>query len=175
MPCAGQKPVQRVSLEHRHRAVRQKLDVIATYGGAAPHEKKQRRLFPAALQSRSLLRLAAAWSRALSRPGGSVTGWSLQPADTPTIGSTLLREVVPSPHRLAIMDDADYPATIPELGNELTSHATSASHVVRHGIKRAEDIGPDLEAAKGQTDALYIVENGRDGDNGAGLEAFASS
>ena len=53
----------------------------------------------------------------LSRPGGNVTGLSLQATDAVGKRLELLREVVPGLRRLAILFDAGYPATALEMGN----------------------------------------------------------
>ena len=152
--------------------VRQKLDVIVTYGGAVATLKKATTSIPIVFAI-AVDPIGSGLVASLSRPGGSVTGLSLQAADTAGKRLELLREVVPSLHRLAIMFDAAYPATILEMGNVQNIARNLGLDVVPHGIKRAEDIGPELEALKGQTDALYIVENALLGANGARIAAFA--
>ena len=83
-----------------------------------------------------------------------MTGLSVQSAESAGKRLDFLREVVPSLRHLAIMFDAAYPAAVLETVTSKTSLATSRLDVVPHGIKRAEDIGAELEALKGQTDAL---------------------
>jgi ABC-type uncharacterized transport system substrate-binding protein len=52
----------------------------------------------------------------LARPGGNVTGLSLQQADTASKRLELLHEVVPDLRRLAIMGNFGNPSTMLELG-----------------------------------------------------------
>ena len=92
----------------------------------------------------------------LARPGGNVTGLSAQQPDLAGKRLELLREVVPSLRRLAIMGNVGNPgaeldmrgiqATAPMLGLEATTFE----------IRRAEDIAPVFEALKGRVDALYV-------------------
>jgi putative ABC transport system substrate-binding protein len=95
----------------------------------------------------------------LARPGGNVTGLSNQLSDTGSKRLELLREVVPSLRRLAIMGNVGNPgavldmreiqATAPMLGLEATTFE----------IRRAEDIAPVFEALKGRADALYLASD----------------
>ena len=51
----------------------------------------------------------------LARPGGNVTGLSMQSADLAGKRLALLREVVPGLRRVAIMANVDYPAAMQEM------------------------------------------------------------
>jgi putative ABC transport system substrate-binding protein len=52
----------------------------------------------------------------LARPGGNVTGLSMQSTDIAGKRLALLREIVPGLRRLAIMANVDYPAAVQEMG-----------------------------------------------------------
>jgi putative tryptophan/tyrosine transport system substrate-binding protein len=95
----------------------------------------------------------------LSRPGGNVTGLSMQQAEIASKRLALLREIVPSLGRLAVMFDSGYPASVREMANVQATARTLGLEVTQHGIQRAEDIASVFDAVKGQTDALYVVEN----------------
>ena len=93
----------------------------------------------------------------LARPGGNVTGLSLQQADTATKRLELLREVVPGLRRLAITGNFGNPATILELGEVQAAARTLGLEVATLEIRRAEDIAPAFDALKGRAEALYLA------------------
>ena len=102
-------------------------------------------------------RSAPAWSRVLARPGGNVTGLSIQQADLAGKRLELLREVVPGLRRLAIMANVGTPCAVLEMGEVEAAARTLGLEVATVEIRRAEDIAPAFEALKGRADALYVV------------------
>jgi putative tryptophan/tyrosine transport system substrate-binding protein len=92
----------------------------------------------------------------LSRPGGNVTGLSLQLTDTASKRIELLREVVPGLVRFAIIANIGNPFTMLELGEVKEAARALGLEVVPLEIRRAEDIGPAFEALKGHAEALYV-------------------
>jgi putative ABC transport system substrate-binding protein len=52
----------------------------------------------------------------LARPGGNITGLSMQSADLAAKRLELLREVLPDLRRLAVMGNVNYPAAVLEIG-----------------------------------------------------------
>jgi putative tryptophan/tyrosine transport system substrate-binding protein len=93
----------------------------------------------------------------LARPGGNVTGLSNQSADLPGKRIELLREVVPSLRRLAIMANISNPSNVLEMSEgQAAAHALGLD-VVKLAIRRAEDIVPAFDSLKGDADALYVV------------------
>ena len=92
----------------------------------------------------------------LARPGGNVTGLSIQPTDLVGKRLELLREVVPGLRRLAIMANVDNPAVVLEMGEVQAAARTLGLEVATFEIRRAEDIAPAFEALKGRADALYV-------------------
>jgi putative tryptophan/tyrosine transport system substrate-binding protein len=109
----------------------------------------------------------------LSRPGGNVTGFSLLQPDVAGKRLELLRQLVPGLRRLAIMFDADYPASVREMGNVQATARNLGLEVAPHGIRRTEDIAPVFDAFKGQAEALYIVENSLLANNGPRIATLA--
>jgi putative ABC transport system substrate-binding protein len=93
----------------------------------------------------------------LARPGGNVTGLSLQQTDLAAKRLELLREVLPGLRRLAIMGNVGSPMIVLEL-REVQSTASSAGLAVATlEIARREDIPLAFEAAlNGRADALYV-------------------
>jgi putative tryptophan/tyrosine transport system substrate-binding protein len=92
----------------------------------------------------------------LARPGGNVTGLSSQQTDTNGKRLELLREVVPSLRRLAILANVGAPNAALEMREVHTATRTLGLEVAALELQRAEDIAPALEALKGRADALYV-------------------
>ena len=93
----------------------------------------------------------------LARPGGNVTGLSVQSADVAAKRVELLREVVPGLRRLAIMLNVGNPFTVLELREVQAAASTLGLEVATLEIRRAEDIAPAFEALKGRAEALDVV------------------
>ena len=93
----------------------------------------------------------------LRRPGGNVTGLSLQLGDLSGKRLELLREVVPQLHRLAVIANVGYRDAVLELSDIQTMAQTLGLTVTPLEIRRAQDIAPAFTALKTQADALYIV------------------
>jgi putative ABC transport system substrate-binding protein len=93
----------------------------------------------------------------LARPGGQITGLSIQSADTAGKRLEFLREVVPNGRRLAILSFIGNPSSVRESREvEATAHALGLE-VAALEIRRVEDIAPTLEPLKGRADFLYVV------------------
>ena len=92
----------------------------------------------------------------LARPGGNVTGLSIQATDLAGKRLELLREVVPGLRRLAIMANVGNPGAVLEMGEVQAAARTLGLEVATLEIRRAEDIAPAFEALKGRAEALYV-------------------
>jgi putative ABC transport system substrate-binding protein len=92
----------------------------------------------------------------LARPGGNVTGLSIQSTDVAAKRLALLREVVPSLRRLAIVANFGNPASALESGEVQTAARALGLEVITVEIRRAEDITPAFEAIEGRADAVYV-------------------
>jgi putative tryptophan/tyrosine transport system substrate-binding protein len=136
--------------------VQLKVDVIVTYGTPA---------VAAAKQATSAIPIVFAVAgdpvgsnlvTSLARPGGNVTGLSLQKVELADKRLELLREVVPGFRRLAVMANIGNPAPVQEM-REVQATARNLGHeVVTFEIRRAEDIAPLFEGLKGRADVLYV-------------------
>ena len=93
----------------------------------------------------------------LARPGGNVTGLSLQTTDLVGKRLELLREVVPRLSRLAIMGNVSTPLAVLEMREVQATVRTLGLEVATSEIRRAEDIAPAFDVLKGSVDALYVV------------------
>ena len=92
----------------------------------------------------------------LARPGGNVTGLSLQSADLAGKRLELLREIIPG-RRLAILTDSVSPFAALEVSAVKDAIAKVDFEVAVHEIKQADDIAPAIESLKNSADALYIL------------------
>jgi putative ABC transport system substrate-binding protein len=136
--------------------VRLKVDVIVTGGNAAVAAKQASAVVPivfALVDDPVGMGLIAS----LARPGGNVTGLSMQASDLAGKRLELVREVVPGLRRLAIMANVNYPAAMPEVGQIQALAGTLGLDVGFFEIRRAEDIAPAFEALTGRAEALYVV------------------
>jgi putative ABC transport system substrate-binding protein len=136
--------------------VRLKVDLIVTYGQPAAVAAKQ--AAPGTPMVFTLVGdpVGTGLVANLARPGGNVTGLSTQYPDIAGKRLELLREAVPSVHRLAIMGNAGEPSIAVEMGElNATAHALGFEAAIAE-IRRAEDIVPAFDALKGRADALYV-------------------
>jgi putative ABC transport system substrate-binding protein len=92
----------------------------------------------------------------LARPGGNVTGLSIQAPDLVRKRIQLLRTVVPGLRRLAIMAEVGDPSALLEMGEVQAAARPLSVEVVNLDVRRAGEIAPAFEAIKGQVDALYV-------------------
>ena len=95
----------------------------------------------------------------LARPGGNVTGLSLQLTDLAAKRLELLREVVPGLGRLAILANVGGPAVLLDMREVETAARTLGLEVIKSEIRRGEDIAPAFEALKGRAKALYVAND----------------
>jgi putative tryptophan/tyrosine transport system substrate-binding protein len=138
--------------------VRLKVDVIVTSGGAVAEAKQATSVIPIvfALANDPV---GAGLVASLARPGGNVTGLSLQSSDLAGKRLELLREVVHGLGRLAIMANIGNRSNIVEMGEVQAAASTLGIQAVTSEIRRVEDIAPAFEALKGRADALYVCAN----------------
>jgi putative ABC transport system substrate-binding protein len=93
----------------------------------------------------------------LARPGGNITGLSIQAPDLAGKRIELLREVAPGVRRLAIMTNAGNPTDVLQMREAQAAARALGIEAIPVEIRRAEDIGPAFDALKGRTDALHVT------------------
>ena len=96
----------------------------------------------------------------LARPGGNITGMSVQSDELAGKRIEILREVVPSLRRVAILANVDNPLSVLELGEAQAAARTLNLEFDTLEIRRAEDITHAFEAIKGRAEALYVCPDG---------------
>jgi ABC-type uncharacterized transport system substrate-binding protein len=139
------------------RVVRLKVGVILAAGTEAALAAKQATSVTPIVFSTAGDPVGTGLVASLARPGGNVTGLSNQATDTVGKRLELLREVVPSLNRLAVMANAGYSGGALEIGQLQATARTLGFEVVPLEIRRTEDIAPALESLKGGAEALYVV------------------
>jgi putative ABC transport system substrate-binding protein len=138
--------------------VRRKVDVIVTNGPSVATLKRATAIIPIVFAvAKDPVRGGLVTS--LARPGGNVTGLSVQEIDTAGKRIELLREVVPRVRRLAIMVDVDYPSAVLEMGEFQAAARALDLEVTPLEIRRGEDIAPAFEALGARADALYVSQD----------------
>ena len=95
----------------------------------------------------------------LPRPGGNVTGSSIQATDLAGKRVGLLREAVPGLRSLAIMANSDSPPAMVEMRETQATARALGLEVVTSEIRRPEDIAPAFEALKGRAEGLYVCND----------------
>jgi putative ABC transport system substrate-binding protein len=135
-----------------------KVDVIVTVGGAVLAAKQATSVIPIVFAA-AADPLGSSMVASLARPGGNVTGLSIQATDLAGKRVELLREIVPGLHQLAIMVDVGYPAAVLEMGEVQSAARTLGLEVAVLEIRRADDIASAFEAIKGHAGALYVPAN----------------
>jgi putative ABC transport system substrate-binding protein len=93
----------------------------------------------------------------LARPGGNVTGFSVQLPDTAGKRVELLHEAVPVVRSLAIFGNAANMAVTLELGAAETAVRAFGLNSVRSQFGRAEDISSAIDALAGRAEALDVL------------------
>src|SRR6516162_4722919 len=136
--------------------VRLKVDVIVVPGGAVLAAKQATSVIPIVFPVAGDP-VRAGYVDSLARPGGNVTGLSLQQADLSSKRLELLRAVIPGLHRLAIMINAGNPAAVLELREVEAAAVALGLEAAAAEVRQAADIVPAFEALEGRTDALYVV------------------
>ena len=92
----------------------------------------------------------------LARPGGNVTGLSIQSTDLAAKRLEFLHEVVPHLRRLAIIANMGNPASALEVKEIEDAAGTLGFEIKKLEIRRPEDIGPAFEALDRSADAVYL-------------------
>ena len=95
----------------------------------------------------------------LPRPGGNVTGSSIQATDLAGKRVGLLREAVPGLRSLAIMANSDAPPAVVEMREAQATARALGLEVVTSEIRHPEDIAPAFEALKGRAEGLYVCND----------------
>jgi putative ABC transport system substrate-binding protein len=135
--------------------VRLKVDVIVTTGAAVTAAKQATSVVPIVFAIASDP-VGSGMVASLARPGGNVTGLSLQQSDVAGKRLELLREIVPKLGRLAIIANFGNPPSVAEAHEaQARAHALGID-VDTFEIRQSSDIAPAFDALKVRAQALYV-------------------
>jgi putative tryptophan/tyrosine transport system substrate-binding protein len=133
-----------------------KVSVIVTYGTPGALAAKQATSFIPIVFALVGDPVGTGVVTTLARPGANLTGLSNQAADLHGKRLELLREVVPSLRRLAILGNPSNPSSALEMNAAQSLARAVDIAVATFEIRRTDDITPAFEALTGRVDALYV-------------------
>ena len=135
--------------------VRLKVDVIVTAGGAVLAAKQATSVIPIVFAVANDP-VGSGLVASLARPGGNVTGLSLQFTDIAGKRLEFLRETVPGLRRLGIMANIRYPGAVLESREVQAMARTLGLEIARVEIERPEDIPIVFKTLRSRAEALYV-------------------
>jgi putative tryptophan/tyrosine transport system substrate-binding protein len=109
----------------------------------------------------------------LARPGGNLTGLSLQYTDLAGKRLELFGEALPGLRRLGILATADNPGPMIEVAEVTAMMRALRLEVLAPDIRRSQDLAPALESLKGRVEALYVVTDPLMNSNRTEISALA--
>jgi len=136
--------------------VRLKVDIIVTVATPATLAAKQATTVIPIVFGAASDPVGTGLVESLARPGGNITGLSNQITDTGGKKLEILREIVPSLRRLAILTNVGNPAAVLDMAEAQAAARKLGLEVTTSEIRRAEDIAPAFDALEGRADALYV-------------------
>jgi putative ABC transport system substrate-binding protein len=137
--------------------VRLKVSVIVTSATPPTIAAKQATSVIPILFAASGDPVGAGLVASLARPGGNVTGMSIQSIDVVSKRVELLHDVVPNLRRLAVLTNESNPVIRREAEEvQAAAHALGVE-VAPLDVRRADDIAPALAALDSHADALYVT------------------
>jgi putative ABC transport system substrate-binding protein len=136
--------------------VRLKVDVILTVGSAVPIVRQTATATPIVFAV-AIDPVGSGLVASLAKPGGNVTGLSIQANELAGKRIELLREVLPQFRRLAILFNADNTQPVLEMGEAQAEARRLGLEIIPLAIRRTEDIGPAFQDLKTKVDAVYVA------------------
>ena len=136
--------------------VRLNVDVIVTVGSAVPSVRGATTTIPIVFAV-GIDPVGSGLVASLAKPGGNVTGLSIQANELAGKRLEFARELVPQLRRLAIMFNVGNAQPVLEMGETQAAARMLGLEVVPLVIQRAEDIPSAFEGLKTRADALYVA------------------
>jgi putative ABC transport system substrate-binding protein len=137
--------------------VRLKVDVIVTSATAPVIAAKQATSIVPIVFAAASDPLGTGLVASLTRPGGNVTGLSMQQTDTTAKRLELLRECAPGLRRLGVLINFGNPPAALEMREVQAAARTLGLDLEASEFRRGEDIASAIAALKGHVEALYVV------------------
>jgi ABC-type uncharacterized transport system substrate-binding protein len=135
--------------------VQQKVDVIVTSAFGVVAAKEATSTIPIVSAAYGDL-VSVGIVKSLARPGGNVTGLSIQPIELSSKRLELLREIIPNVRRLAALVNTHLLGLAQEVVAIRTASAKLNIDANVLEIQTAEDIDAAMATLAGHTDALYV-------------------
>jgi putative tryptophan/tyrosine transport system substrate-binding protein len=154
--------------------IRLKVDVIVTNAIAVPTLKQATTVIPIVFAI-APDPVRGGLVASLARPGGNVTGQSVQSIDVAGKRLAFLREIVPHLRRLAILFNADFSQSVAEADGVKATAGTLGLEVAPLEIRHTGDVAPTFETLQSQIDALYVVTDALISANRSRIITFALS
>jgi putative ABC transport system substrate-binding protein len=152
--------------------VRLKVDVIVAGGNGVAAAKQATSVIPIVFPL-AVDPVGSGFVASLARPGGNVTGLSLQATDLASKRVEILHELLPDLRRMAIIGNVDYDGTVREIGEAQAAAAKLGLNVDVLEIRHARDVVPAFETLKSGTQALYVCPDALVNANHARINTLA--
>jgi ABC-type uncharacterized transport system substrate-binding protein len=134
---------------------RLKVDVIFTHGTGAYAAKQATSTIPIVF-ALATDPVGTGLVASLARPGGNVTGLSIQGTEVASKRFELLRELVPGLRRLAMMANAGGPGAVLEMRAVEEMSRQAGLEAIPFVFERPQEIAAAFDAFKDRADALYV-------------------
>jgi len=133
-----------------------KVDVIVTYANTPAAAVKQTVTTIPIVFAAAGDPVGTGLVASLARPGGNVTGLSLQQPELAGKRLEILRDLFPNLRTLAVLANAGSPNAVLEMGEVDAAARRLGLAVVRIEVRKTEDFAPAVAALKNRAEALYI-------------------
>jgi putative tryptophan/tyrosine transport system substrate-binding protein len=154
--------------------VQRNVDVIVTGSAAVPALRQVNSVIPTVL-ALGTDPIGSGDGASLARPGGNITGLSLQ--NTETVGKRveLLRELIPGLRRLAVMANLGFSGAALEMERVQAAASAIDLELIMLDIRRADDIAPAFKAARGHVNAVYVITDPLVGASRVSINTLAAA
>lgn len=136
--------------------VRKKVDAIVTYGTPPTKAAMDATATIPVVFAAAADPVGAGLVLSLARPGGNVTGLSLQQSDIVGKKVELLRETLGNLRSLAVAGNVVNPGSVLEIKEVVTVAARLGLNTITLPFRRPEDIEAAFETLNGRAEALYV-------------------
>jgi putative tryptophan/tyrosine transport system substrate-binding protein len=133
------------------------VDVIVTWASAPVLAAKRTTTTIPIVFAAQMDPVGAGVVASLARPGGNITGMSIQQTDTAGKRIELLREVAPKLARLAVMANGGAPGAMLEMQEVVNTARWLRLEAIPIEIRQADEIFSSIELLKDRADALYVA------------------
>jgi len=154
--CWAEARIERYS-EIAAELASRNVDVIVTWASAPVLAAKHTTTTIPIVFAAQMDPVGAGVVASLARPGGNVTGMSIQQTDTAGKRIELLREITPKLARLAVMANADAPGAMLEMQEVVKTARNLGLEAIPMEVRQADEIFSSIESLKDRADALYVA------------------